>query len=140
MYGKIDDWDSFIPKTVGILVGVGLTSKRKAQKCNVSTETEIMLKESMVRSLFLKMGKYKDAQSIEKQKQQQAKIRKLQKEKEEYFIRALNAEHIINEYETYKAYNDGVDDINLQLLAREEKRKFRESRQNKGETYYGNDS
>lgn len=130
LYYKVSDWDEYIPKHIGIIVGDCLEIRRKAQRCEVPTETEIMLKESMIRSMFWKMQKYKDAQSIEKQKQLQSKIRSLEREKESIRERALKAERIINDYETYKWYNDGVD-INLEALARNEKEKYLESRKNK---------
>mgnify|MGYP007110284969 CR=1 FL=1 len=52
LYDKVSDWDEYIPKHIGIIVGECLESRRKAQRCEVSTETEIMLKESMIRSMF----------------------------------------------------------------------------------------
>lgn len=127
LYDKVSDWDEYIPKHIGIIVGECLESRRKAQKCEVSTETEIMLKESMIRSMYWKMLKYKDAQSIEKQKQLKSKIRSLEREKESVRERALKAERIINDYETYKWYNDGVD-VDLAALAKAEKEKYRENR------------
>lgn len=123
LYDKVSDWDEYIPKHIGIIVGECLESRRKAQRCEVSTETEIMLKESMIRSIYWKMLKYKDAQSIEKQKQLQSKIRSLEREKESIRERAVKSEKIISDYETYKWYNDGVD-IDLVILAKEEKEKY----------------
>lgn len=130
LYNKVSDWDEYIPKYIGIIVGECLESKRKAQRCEVSTETEIMLKESMIRSMYWKMLKYKDAQSIEKQKKLQSKIRSLEHDNENIRDRALKAERIINEYETYKCYNDGVD-IDLAVLAKAEKEKYRENKKNR---------
>lgn len=130
LYNKVSNWDECVSKHIGIIVGECLESRRKAQRCEVSVETEIMLKESMVRSMFWKMQKYKDAQSIEKQKQLQSKIRSLEREKESIRERVLKAERIISDYETYKWYNDGVD-IDLATLAKEEKDKYLESRKNK---------
>lgn len=127
LYNKVSDWDEYIPKHIGIIVGDCLESKRKAQRCEVSAETEIMLKESMIRSMYWKMQKYKDAQSIEKQKYLQSKIRSLEREKESIRERALKAERIISDYEIYKWRNDGVD-IDLAALAREEKEKYKENR------------
>lgn len=129
LYNKVSDWYEYIPKHIGIIVGECLESRRKAQRCEVSAETEIMLKESMIRSMFWKMQRYKDAQSIEKQKQLQAKIRSLEREKENIGERALKAERVISDYETYKWYNDGVD-IDLAALAKKEKDKYLESRKN----------
>lgn len=130
LYNKVSDWDEYIPKYIGIIVGECLESKRKAQRCEVSTETEIMLKESMIRSMYWKMLKYKDAQSIEKQKKLQSKIRSLEHDNENIRDRALKAERIINEYETYKWYNVGVD-IDLAVLAKAEKEKYRENKKNR---------
>ncbi len=130
LYNKVSDWDEYIPKYIGIIVGECLESKRKAQRCEVSTETEIMLKESMIRSMYWKMLKYKDAQSIEKQKKLQSKIRSLEHDNENIRDRALKAERIINEYETYKWYNDGVD-IDLAVLAKAEKEKYRENKKSR---------
>lgn len=130
LYNKVSDWDEYIPKYIGIIVGECLESKRKAQRCEVSTETEVMLKESMIRSMYWKMLKYKDAQSIEKQKKLQSKIRSLEHDNENIRDRALKAERIINEYETYKWHNDGVD-IDLAVLAKAEKEKYRENKKNR---------
>lgn len=129
LYDRVSDWAEYIPRHIGIVVGDCLESRRKAQKCEVSTETEIILKESMIRSIYWKMLKYKDAQSIEKHKQLQSKIRSLEREKESIRERALKAERIINDYETYKWYNDGVD-VDLAALAKAEKEKYRENRKN----------
>lgn len=127
LYIKIKNWDDYIPKHIGIIVGEGLKSYRKAQKCEVTTETEIMLKESMVRSMFYKMQKYKDAQSLEKQKVYKAVIRKLEKDRDYYYQEMCRYSCIIGDYENYKSLNDGVD-IDLSVLAKVEKEKYRESK------------
>ena len=80
--------------------------------------------------MYWNMLKYKDAQSIEKQKKLQSKIRSLEHDNENIRDRALKAERIINEYETYKWYNDGVD-IDLAVLAKAEKEKYRENKKNR---------
>lgn len=127
LYNQISNWNEYIPKHIGIIVGEGLKSRRKAQKCEVAADTEIMLKESMVRSMYYKMQKYKDAQSLDKQKRLQSQIRRLEREKDNAYDRALKAERIIYEYETYKSYNDGTD-IDLSVMVKEEKEKYRENR------------
>ncbi len=127
LYGQISDWNEYIPDNIGILVGECLESKRKAKRCDISSDTEIMLKESMIRSMFWKMIKFKDARSLDRQRQLQSKIRSLEKEKESIRERALKAERIISDYETYKWYNDGVD-IDLAVMAKVEKEKYRNNR------------
>lgn len=109
LYNKVNNWSDYIPKHIGIIVGEGLESCRKAQKCEVTIETEIMLKESMVRSMFYKMQKYKDAQSLEKQKAYKAVIRKLEKDRDYYYSEMCKYSRIIGDYENYKSLNDGVD-------------------------------
>jgi hypothetical protein len=131
LYNKVDNWNDYIPKHIGIIVGEGLESCRKAQKCEVTTETEIMLKESMIRSMFYKMQKYKDAQSLEKQKEYKYVIRKLEKDRDYYYQEMCRYSHIISDYENYKSLNDGID-IQLSVLAKAEKEKYRESRKKNG--------
>lgn len=74
LYSSIFDWNQYIPDHVGIIVGSPgrkserhLESARKSKKCEISPGIETMLKESMVRSMYWKMEKYKDAQNLEKQ-------------------------------------------------------------------------
>ena len=129
LYNQVENWDDFIPKHIGIIVGEYLESVRKAKRCDVSTDTEIMLKESMIRSMFWKMDKYKDAQSLDKQKKLQAKIRQLEKEKNNAVDRAIKAENIIYSYETYKSCNDVID-IDLAAMAKAEKEKWRKKHKN----------
>lgn len=131
LYSSIFDWSQYIPDHVGIIVGSPgrnneryLESARKAKRCEISQEIEMMLKESMVRSMYWKIDKYKNANNLDKQKELMEKIRKAEKERDSYYKRALSAEHIISEYETYKSYNDGID-IDLELMAKEERNKYR---------------
>lgn len=123
LFSKISDWDAHIPKHVGILCGESLASKRKAVKQEIASETENMLKESMIRSLYWKMTKIEDANNLEKQKNLQSKIRRLEKEKGEMRERALCAERTISDYETYKFLNEGID-FDLSREAKREKEKY----------------
>lgn len=85
----------------------------------------------MVRSMFYKMQKYKDAQNLEKQKAYKAVIRKLEKDRDYYYQEMCRYSRIISGYENYKSLNDGVD-IELSTLAKAEKEKYRESRNKNG--------
>lgn len=129
LYDKVKSWDDYIPNYVGIIVGssTGLYSKKKAKRQDVSIETETMLKESMVRSMFWKMKKYKDAKNLDIQRKLKSEIRRKDKEIEATRERALKAERIISNYETYKYYNDGID-IDLEAEAKKEKEKFLNNR------------
>lgn len=129
LYDKITDWPIYIPNYVGIIIGYksGLDSVRKAKRQNISNDTETMLKESMVRSLYWKMQKYKDARSIEEQKRLKSKIREKEKDIQRLRDRAVKAEHIISDYETYKYCNDGIE-IDLEEESKKEKERNKEKR------------
>lgn len=129
LYNTVEDWNEYVPKHVGIIVGTSLSIVKKPTKENIDTDTAIMLKESMIRSMYWKVDKYKDAQSLESQKKLKSKIRKAEQERDNNYKRALHFERIINEYEVYKAYNDGLEDVNLEKMAKDEHDKFREKRQ-----------
>ena len=76
---KIDDFSPFIPDDVGIKVydGTGLVTVRNAAKRTLSAEDELMMKESMIRSMYYKMAKYADAVSPEKIRENNAKYNRL---------------------------------------------------------------
>lgn len=129
LYDSIICFKEFIPRYVGIIVGTSLSVVKKPTKQMLDTETEIMLKESLVRSMYWKVDKYKNANNLEKQKELLSRIRKVEKERDEYYKDMLHAERIISEYEKYKAYNDGLEDFDLEQSARAEREKYREKRQ-----------
>ena len=76
LYNKISDWSEYLPEGVGLIAA----SKRrslpiadlqcifKPKKQVLAENISMMLKESMVRSLYYKMVKYMDSQSLEKMK------------------------------------------------------------------------
>lgn len=131
LYEKVNVWIDDIPSHIGILVGNNLESKRKAKKCQMTLEEELILKESMVRSMFYKMLKYKDAQSIEEQKKLHSKIKALENDKRILYERATKVENIVFTYETYKAANDNLDIISLEKMANAEKEKYWKNNPNK---------
>lgn len=135
LYSSIFDWDEYIPPHVGIIVGSPfgekeryLESTRKAKKSNVSPEIETMLKESMVRSMYWKIDKYKNANNLEKQKVLMSNLRKAEQERDKYYEIAMRYERIIDKYERYKAYNDDLDVFDLEQAAKEEYDKYREKK------------
>ena len=125
LYNKVEDWSLYIPRKVGILVGSQLVSRRNCKKQDLDTQTEIMLKESMSRSMFYKMCKYKDAQSVKKQREMQSEIRSLKKEKKMWYDRALKNSLIISNYETYKCLNEDLSSFNLEKEGNKLKEEYR---------------
>ena len=59
LYNQVGDFSKYISKDVGIIVGVCLESVKRATKNNIGDKYETMLKESMIRSMYWKMDKYK---------------------------------------------------------------------------------
>lgn len=123
-----DNLEDYIPAGVGVIVGgkTCLSSVKKATKKKITSEQETMLKESLVRSMYWKMIKYKDAIDPVKVKELNQRVRRAEKEKQMYLDRALESERIISDYETYKYLNTGKD-IELKQLAKKEKEKWREA-------------
>lgn len=113
LYTKVSDWDNYIPKEVGVIKGYpktdtwGLDVMINPKKQEITNDMNIMLKESIIRSMFYKMQKYIDAQNIEKTKELQRQQRYWEnlyrEEKKE------NAElyHKIRKFERLKKKNEG---------------------------------
>lgn len=127
LYEKIDNWDDYIPNDIGIIVGrlnyIGkmyLSVERKCKKKKIDAETQIMLKESMVRSMYHKMLKYKDACDIDKMKAIKSELNQAKRDAEKYRNRANEAEGIIRNYEGYYFSNHGIDIDLKSMLAKEE--------------------
>ena len=109
LYKKVDDWNQYIPSHIGIIVGEYLTSKRKAKYVDISPEDASMLKESMIRSMWWKMQKYKDAQSLTKQKMLTSEINKLKRDRDSYYNLYTKYSNMVFKYENYMSRNHGID-------------------------------
>lgn len=131
LYNKVEDWSLYVPKTVGILVGEQLVNKRNCKMQSLDKDTQIMLKESMIRSMFYKMCKYKDAQSVKKQRELQSEIRELKKEKKMWYDRALKNSLIISNFETYKCLNEDLDFFDLEKEGNKLKEEYRSKNRKK---------
>lgn len=122
LYTQIKDFKEYIPSHIGVLIGT-TSSGIKAIKQNISVDQEIMLKESLIRSIYFKLEKHRNAQALDTVRKLQSKLNKIQKERDEYYKRATKAENIIYMYQDYKLENDGIE-IDLEKLAKEEERKY----------------
>lgn len=126
LFNQIDNFSNYIPKHIGVLIGTR-SSGIKAVKQEIPIEQEIMLKESLVRSIYFKLEKYRNAQNLDNVRKLRSKVNQLEKEKNGYRNRALDAEFVIDTYQEYKLENDGVA-INLRELAESERDKFWQSK------------
>jgi len=77
---KLDDVKLLIPKEIGILDN-NLSSIRKPKLKGIHDKTATMLKESLVRSMYHKMNKYKRTQDIDEYKKLESKCRRLERER-----------------------------------------------------------
>lgn len=127
LYNKITDWTEYLPENIGLIMAYDRKSAYydfptwelqgvfNPKKQALSDDVNIMLKESMVRSLYYKMIKYMDSQSVEKMKELQKDARNwertYQKEQKER-IRLLRQ---IGTLERLKRKNEGayisIDDL-----------------------------
>lgn len=104
LYDQIDDFKKYIPNHIGVLIGT-MSSGIKSVKQNISVEQEMMLKESLVRSIYLKLQKHRNAQSLDKMRKLQSKLNKAVKEKDEYSKKYYTLQNsVINKlgYDTYR--------------------------------------
>lgn len=95
LYSKINDWSLYLPDHVGLIRFYGKNHEysqvmKNPKKQELTIETELMLKESMVRSLFYKKEKYYNASNLNKIKELEKENRILSKE-----IKDLNKEDLI---------------------------------------------
>lgn len=61
LYTQIEDYDLYIPPYVGVIVSEDLQTVRPAKRKNVDEEMRSLLKDSLLRSIYWKMMKYKEA-------------------------------------------------------------------------------
>ena len=120
LFHELPDLQSYIPADIGILVGTRLECTKKPKKHQISIDCAAMLKESMVRSIYFKMEKYKSMVDKEKQRENERRYRKIAKENAMYRTRAERAEHIIRMYENFRTRNTG-NKVDLEKEAEKEK-------------------
>lgn len=93
---KVEDWDKFLPKDIGILVLMQyashpeLYSIRKAKRKVISSEMQNILQESLIRTLYNKMEKYRsiaDGRAEAKLKKELNELRKNYKREKELQLR-----------------------------------------------------
>lgn len=115
LLNKINDWKEYLPENVGLMMAHesrlfptwSLECVIKPKKQDLSIETNLMLKESMVRSLYYKMVKYIDAQSIEKVKELQKSQRYWEKLYKEENKDHMDLSRKVRRYERLKKKNEG---------------------------------
>ena len=102
IYGKLEE---FIPDYVGVAIpclsswSCGVEIRRTARKQDISKEQELMLKESMVRSMSYKIQKYRNASDVQEFLNAKRKLDVLKKECEKHRKEAERLHFIISTIE-----------------------------------------
>jgi hypothetical protein len=131
LYDKIhESLPDYISNDIGVLVlredSRGrhyLENRRKARKHDLDNNTLNMLKESMIRSIYFKMVKYKKMADLDEQKELKKKLNKAVKERNEYKNDLHTLNLLIDDFEYYKAYNDNNPNFKFKDLVEDEKKK-----------------
>ena len=110
LYADIEKWKSKIPDDVGIIVGTSLSSKKKSIKRVISIEETLMLKESLVRSLYYKYEKFRLNQNEElykRLKKANLDIEEKEMEIKEQTSKLYKLSNLIYTHEQYKEQKEG---------------------------------
>lgn len=94
LLNKVSDWGEYIPNYVGLMVCRGnlkyhyLESISKAKRMDVSANVIDILKDSMIRSMYFKKEKYRDANNLKLQSELKSESRRFEKLYREQLKRA----------------------------------------------------
>lgn len=105
---KIDDVKLLTPKEIGILDS-DLKSIRKPKLKGIHDNTETMLKESLVRSMYHKMNKYRRFQDINEYKKLDSKVKRVERERNKFQKQYQDLTNDIWKYEQWMRRNKGID-------------------------------
>ena len=108
LYNKIEDWEQYLPEGVGLIkYNEFLETIIKPKKQNISINISLMLAQSMNRSMYYKMLKYYDSQSLEKLKKINEKQRYWEKQYRSENRERIDMYHKIKHFERLKRMNEG---------------------------------
>lgn len=102
IYSNLND---YVPDYVGVAIPClsswsdGVEVKRAAKKQTIGEDQEVMLKESLIRSMYYKMQKYRDAADIQKVSELKRKLSKSEKDISKNNEEMSRLKHIINTIE-----------------------------------------
>ena len=105
---KFEEVKSLTPKEIGILDN-NLSAIRRPKLKGIHDKTETMLKESLVRSMYHKMNKYKRTQDIDEYKKLESKVKRVERERNKYKKQYDELINNIWKYEQWLRRNTGID-------------------------------
>lgn len=131
LYEKIyKNINEYVPEYVGVAIpcpsswSCGVEIRRAAKKKELSLETEIMMKESMIRSMSYKMKKYRESCDIEKMAELKRKLLQKEKENNRNSNEAVRYKDIINRVESVLRRFYGKDIVLEEIAAEMVKEEF----------------
>ena len=123
LYQKIcENLDDYIPDYVGVAVPCpdswsdGVEIVRNPKKQTLSVEQEVLLKDSMIRSMSYKIQKYRDAANLEKMSKLQSELRKTEKESEGWMKEATGFRYLMGKIERILRLYYGKENVNIQEI------------------------
>lgn len=129
LYEKIsNNLDSFIPSHIGVVIPCynswsdGFEVVRKAKKQTLEKEQEMMLKESMIRSMSYKIQKYREACDVREISALKSKLRKAEKDCKAYGNESATLRFVFSRFERILRLYYGLE-INIEEIV--EKAKIR---------------
>ena len=122
LYNKIcEELDKYIPDYVGIAVpydvswSSGIQILRNAKKQTISKEQENMLKESLIRSMYYKMDKYKESSDVSVLSKLKSELRKSEKDAKKWMNEATTNRFVLSGLERILRVYYNIE-INFQEL------------------------
>lgn len=122
LFDKIkDNLDAYIPGHIGVVVpcndswGDGIEIRRNAKKQDIPQVQEVMLKESMVRSMSYKIQKYRESTDLSAMSKLKSELRKADKERKEYGNEASRLRFVLNRIERALRLYYGIE-VNIEEI------------------------
>ncbi len=109
----IKDWTPYLNDRTGVIAGINLRSLRKAQKIQLSPQTDLIVKESLVRSLWWRLRDASDAENIKLHKKLTSENKALKKETIDLRARIFDSEALIKQYERAQRIITGDEDFSF---------------------------
>lgn len=105
---RVEEVKLLTPKEIGILDN-NLSAIRRPKLKGIHDKTETMLKESLVRSMYHKMNKYKRTQDIDEYKKLENKVKRVERERNKYKKQYDELTNNIWKYEQWLRRNKGIN-------------------------------
>ena len=109
----IKDWTLYLNDRIGVIAGINLKSLRKAQKIQLSPQTDLIVKESLIRSLWWRVRDAFDAENIKLHKKLISENKALKKETVDLRARIFDSEALIKQYERAQRIITGDEDFSF---------------------------